>query len=574
VDVTRLRTWLALPVVTAVLVALLLHQGEQGAGAQSAAYVLTDLGTLTTVQSAHAQALNDHGHVVGYSLHHAFVWRDGVMSDLGTLGGTQSLGLGINTLGDVVGRSNTSGASGHHAVLWTNGTALDLTPGAGSATANGINDSREVVGTIDNWVGFRWRNGVITTLGHLGGGGSLAAAINESGQVVGASYTTHVTALGPMAHGFLWENGLMTDLGLLPGDEDSWASDINAAGHIVGSSGRTDPETYETAYRSFLYADGAMTALPVPSVEHYASAINDSGAVVGTMRAGGGFSRWHAYIYRDGVATNLNQLIPAGSGLHLSFAYGINNAGQIAGVAVDSRGSYHAYLLTPLAAGTPVVNIQDATVQEGHAGTRTANFTVTLSPASTQPVTVTYGTANGTAAAGSDYQTASGAVTFASGQTTQTVSVLVNGDRAGEANETFVVNLTGAQGAALIGDRLAIGTIVDDEPRVSIDSVTRREGNSGTTSFVFTVSLSPAPGAAVSVQYATANGSAKAGEDYEPRSGTLAWAAGQTSRTITVPVTGDRKRESQEVFYVNLSGAAGVVVTTSQGTGVIQNDDR
>ena len=210
------------------------------------------------------------------------------------------------------------------------------------------------------------------------------------------------------------------------------------------------------------------------------------------MRAGGGFSNWHAYIYADGVVTNLNSLIPSGSGLHLLYANGINNAGQIVGVAYDSRGSYHAFLLTPVAPGTPVVNIGDASVTEGHTGTRSANLTVTLSPASSQPVTVSYSTANGSAAAGSDYQSASGTVTFDAGQTTKTISVLVNGDRAGELNETFMVNLGLAAGNAVLGDAQGVGTIVDDEPRVSINSVTKNEGNSGTTQFVFTVSLSSA----------------------------------------------------------------------------------
>ena len=123
-----------------------------------------------------------------------------------------------------------------------------------------------------------------------------------------------------MPHAFLWQNGVMTDLGVLPGDEDSGAAAINNLGQIVGSSGRTDPETYESTYRSFLYENGVMTALPVPSSESYAGDINDSGVVVGTMRAGGGFSNYHAYIYADGVVTNLNSLIPSGSGLHLLYA--------------------------------------------------------------------------------------------------------------------------------------------------------------------------------------------------------------------------------------------------------------
>ena len=83
-------------------------------------------------------------------------------------------------------------------------------------------------------------------------------------------------------------------------------------------------------------------------------------------------------------------------------------------------------------------------------------------------------------------------MTFDAGQTTKTISVLVNGDRAGELNETFTVNLGLAAGNAVLGDSQGVGTIVDDEPRVGINSVTKNEGNSGTTPFVFTVSLSAA----------------------------------------------------------------------------------
>ena len=123
-----------------------------------------------------------------------------------------------------------------------------------------------------------------------------------------------------MPHAFLWQDGVMTDLGVLPGQEDSGASAINNLGQIVGSSGTTDPETYEVTSQSFLYESGVMTALPVPSSESYAGDINDAGVVVGTMRAGGGFSKWHAYIYADGVVTDLNSRLQPGSGLHILYA--------------------------------------------------------------------------------------------------------------------------------------------------------------------------------------------------------------------------------------------------------------
>ena len=124
------------------------------------------------------------------------------------------------------------------------------------------------------------------------------------------------------------------------------------------------------------------------------------------MRAGGGFSNFHAFIHADGVTYNLNSLIPSDSGLHLAYANAINNAGHIVGVAFDARGRYHAFLLTPATeAPPPTVNISigDASAAEGRSGTNPLTFTVTLSAASSQAVSVTYNTANGTALGGIDY---------------------------------------------------------------------------------------------------------------------------------------------------------------------------
>src|SRR5262249_51997080 len=148
----------------------------------------------------------------------------------------------------------------------------------------------------------------------------------------------------------------------------------------------------------------------------------------------------------------------------------------------------------------------------GNVGPSTALFTVQLSAASSEPVTVRYATADGTATAGSDYQAASGTLTFAAGETSKTIAVLVNGDRLAEPNETFSVNLTSPNNAT-IADGHGLGTIVDDEPRVSISDVMMKEGNSGLTAFAFRASLSVAYDVPVTVDYATAGGTATAGSD-------------------------------------------------------------
>src|SRR5262249_50000381 len=142
----------------------------------------------------------------------------------------------------------------------------------------------------------------------------------------------------------------------------------------------------------------------------------------------------------------------------------------------------------------PALVIRDVSQPEGNVGAAAALFTVRLSSASTETVTVNYYTADGSATVSdNDYQAASGTLTFAPGQTSMTIAVLINGDRRYETNETFFVNL-GAATNAVVADGQGAGTIVDEEPGVFIYTapVSRQEGNSGTAPMTFTVGLTKA----------------------------------------------------------------------------------
>ncbi len=218
------------------------------------------------------------------------------------------------------------------------------------------------------------------------------------------------------------------------------------------------------------------------------------------------------------------------------------------------------------------------TVTEGNSGSANAQFTVTLTPASSQTVTVNYATANSSATAGSDYTSTSGQLSFSAGATTRTISVPVLGDTLDEDNETFFVNLSGAVNAT-IATAQGLGTITDNDatPSLKINDVKLTEGNSGTKPFTFTVTLSAASGRTVTVNYATANDSATAGTtgaaDYIAASGTLTFNAGTTTRSITVSVRGDTTKEKDEKFLVNLTAASNATISDAKGEGTIEDDD-
>ena len=215
--------------------------------------------------------------------------------------------------------------------------------------------------------------------------------------------------------------------------------------------------------------------------------------------------------------------------------------------------------------------VSDATIVEGNDGTRYAEIRVVLDAASTRTVTVNYATANGSAGAGSDYGAMSGRLTFAPGEQIKTVAVPVYGDRLGERNEAFFINLSGAE-RAKIADRQGVVTIVDDEPRITIQGVTWPE-YSGTGLMPFNVRLSAPSNEVVTVNFATADGTALAGSDYVATSGTLRFEPGETTKTIYVAIHSDDIREADEFLYVNLSGATGnYFLDNDQAIGWIEGD--
>jgi probable HAF family extracellular repeat protein len=522
------------------------------------AYLVTDLGVSPGFVASTATDINNSGQVVGYEQaadysNHAFIWQNGVMTDLGTLGGIDSMAFGINDLGQVVGVSYAVDANGNqlqHAFLWQNGVMTDLDPGAEYSSAFGINNLGQIVGegAVDdvNLHAMLWQNGTKIDLGTLPNeSGSTATAINNVGQIVGTSGATP----------FLWQGGTMT--ALENAGDSSTINAINDTGVAVGA-GTFDIFGWSLYSAVRWEPDGIAYDIGVGS-SSVATDINNSGQIIGDGD--------YPFLVQDGVATDLYDQVSVGNS-DLSVK-SINDSGVIIGSS-----NYHAVLLNPVAS-LPQVSINNVSVTEGNTGTTNAAFTVSLVTPVSWPVTVQYATADDTAMAGSDYVATSGMLTFAPGEISKTVNVPVIGDRYVEPNESYFVNLSAPTDAQL-GNSYGVGTIVDDEPYISIGNVSKLEGATNhTTLFTFTVSLSQAYDQAVTVSYYTANGTATTGDkDYVAQSGTLTFAPGQTTKTITITVNGDNKRESNETFYVDLYGLSNnAAYTNFYGTGTILNDD-
>jgi probable HAF family extracellular repeat protein len=317
-------------------------------GAAVPAYTITDLGTLGGDESV-ATAINNVGQVVGYSqtspssFSHAFVWEDGVISPLDDENAISSQALDINDAGQVVGEISFTRLESS-AVLWDDGERVDLgtlgqTPV--QAVANGINNAGQITGnsTTEDFFSpfhaFLWQNGNLEDLGTLGGRSSSGEAINQAGQIVGFALDENNNP-----HAALWENGTIIDLGTLGGSR-SGANDINNKGQIVGGSELAD----ETTNQAFVWQNGTMSGLAgLGGDRSFANAINETGQIVGFAETADG--EWRAVLWQQNTIIDLNTLLPADSPWTLTVANDINDAGAIVGVGLLD-GLERAFLLTP-----------------------------------------------------------------------------------------------------------------------------------------------------------------------------------------------------------------------------------
>jgi probable HAF family extracellular repeat protein len=304
--------------------------------AATATYTIRDLGTLPGGSGAEAFAINNAGAVVGYSgvaggRFHAFVWKNGVMRDLGTLAGGESQANAINDDGVIVGWSRVaSGAM--RAVRWQNGVKRNLgTLGGRNSEARGINIFGVVVGWSETASGakhaFVWKNGVMTDIGTLGGALSAAHGINRAGAVVGQS----TTASGE-GQAFKWKDGVFKSLGTR-NTQFSTATAINTKGQIVGHVGPPlDAAGEELEMTSpFRYYQEVMTLLPSRRPTSSALAISPTGIVVGMtedVRAEVDGAK-DAWVWENGTYQSLPELAPTA----YSTARGINLAGHIVGTS-------------------------------------------------------------------------------------------------------------------------------------------------------------------------------------------------------------------------------------------------
>jgi probable HAF family extracellular repeat protein len=344
-------------------------------------YTITDLGTLPGDPISVGFAINQSGQVTGLSArslqNHAFLFSNGTLSDIGTLGGVNTNAFAINDSAQITG-SSVNSVSQEHAFLFSGGSMSDLGTLTGDtfSSGHGINRSGQITGgsgsnNVEHAVVFS--NGAITDLGTLGGISSRGIGINQSGQVTGFSLNSD-----GFSDAFLFSKGTMSDLGRLSGGVGSAGNAINDSGQVAGQSDTSTGDIHAVLFSNATISD--LGTIPGDN-QSRALAINQLGQIVGRSQSPG---LTRPFLFNNGTMSDLNNLIPADSGWTLITAEGINDDGQITGGG-NINGVEHAYLLTPTykAFIQQPINSDGSSVFNGSRGVIPIKFTLAFNGAST-----------------------------------------------------------------------------------------------------------------------------------------------------------------------------------------------
>lgn len=403
--VSQFVAWTVLMI--GVNVAPLSAQSSSGTKRPGVRYRLIDLGTFGGPNSSDfaSPIVNNHGAITGAAdtadsdpnypncynyidcfVTHTYIWRKGVLTDLGGLpGGFGSEGNWINDYNQVAGQSLNGlidpllGTPAGVAVLWkSNGQIVDLgTLGGNESLAAMVNNQGQVVGAAANAIpdpfpgplgfwgtesrAFLWEKGAMRDLGDLGGPDAFSIFVNERGQIAGISYTSSIpspvaTQCGqniPPQNPFLWENGRMINLGTLGGicGFPAFSSGLNNQGQVVGQSDLAGDFTAHP----FLWDPKSHPHLrdlgTLGGTFGSATGVNDAGEIVGTATTPGDVA-FHAFFWSNGVMQDLGTV----KGDGCSVAYHINSNGQVVGTSGDGCNEVHAFLWQR---GGPMMDLND-----------------------------------------------------------------------------------------------------------------------------------------------------------------------------------------------------------------------
>ncbi|AWG45842.1 MULTISPECIES: PEP-CTERM sorting domain-containing protein [unclassified Massilia] len=335
----HLRTWFAIPFLAVLM-------GSPLSAKAGPLYTITIL-----PEWLNGSAINNAGQLTGVMPvpggSHAFLYTNGDVRDLGTLGGTRSFGYALNDRGMVTGDASPASGAGH-AFVYAKGTMRDLgtLPGGSSSIGLGINNAGQVTGSATTGTGQTHAmladDRGMRDLGTLGGNFSYGSGINQAGHVVGAS---NLGGDESQRHAFFYRDGVMTDLGDLGGVR-SVAEGINDHDQIIGAI----VDAAEVAH-SFLYTNGVVNMLG-DFGGRYTGAwdINNLGQVVGYSTFSDDIDSRHGFLYTDGKLLDINALLDPALGWTVAVAIGINDAQQIFGYACRTKDLCRPVLLDPIGA--------------------------------------------------------------------------------------------------------------------------------------------------------------------------------------------------------------------------------